>query len=126
MPWMPTYGAEMPIQRVPSGLPGPGGIGSASGGPVGRRRVPPRVALHVDDLEGAERRRVRATRPVATPNVRTSFAFRRSRRSLFEPRMITIGRAEAVLADLRLDGVELEPIGSRMLVFSATRIARER
>ena len=27
MPWMPTPGAERPIQRVPSGLPGPGGIG---------------------------------------------------------------------------------------------------
>ena len=25
---MPTYGAEMPIQRVPSGFPGPGGTGS--------------------------------------------------------------------------------------------------
>src|SRR5918995_7161179 len=28
VPWMPTPGDEMPIQRVPSGLPGPGGIGS--------------------------------------------------------------------------------------------------
>ena len=27
VPWMPTAGAEVPIQRVPSGLPGPGGIG---------------------------------------------------------------------------------------------------
>src|SRR3954452_25495375 len=27
VPWMPTPGAERPIQRVPSGLPGPGGIG---------------------------------------------------------------------------------------------------
>ena len=26
---MPTPGAESPIQRVPSGLPGPGGIGFA-------------------------------------------------------------------------------------------------
>ena len=26
---MPTAGAERPIQRVPSGLPGPGGIGFA-------------------------------------------------------------------------------------------------
>ena len=25
VPWMPTPGAERPIQRVPSGLPGPGG-----------------------------------------------------------------------------------------------------
>ena len=30
VPWMPTSGAESPIQRVPRGLPGPGGIGSAS------------------------------------------------------------------------------------------------
>src|SRR3954454_2300726 len=29
VPWMPTPGAERPIQRVPSGLPGPGGIGFA-------------------------------------------------------------------------------------------------
>ena len=29
VPWMPTYGEEIPIQRVPSGLPGPGGTGSA-------------------------------------------------------------------------------------------------
>src|SRR5207253_1854053 len=27
VPWMPTAGAEVPIQRVPSGLPGPAGIG---------------------------------------------------------------------------------------------------
>src|SRR6202008_165336 len=29
VPWMPTPGADRPIQRVPSGLPGPGGIGWA-------------------------------------------------------------------------------------------------
>src|SRR5215510_8383379 len=27
VPWMPTPGALSPIQRVPSGLPGPGGTG---------------------------------------------------------------------------------------------------
>ena len=27
VPWMPTPGADRPIQRVPSGLFGPGGIG---------------------------------------------------------------------------------------------------
>ena len=27
VPWMPTPGADSPIQRVPRGLPGPGGIG---------------------------------------------------------------------------------------------------
>ena len=29
MPWIPTPDAESPIQRVPSGFPGPGGIGVA-------------------------------------------------------------------------------------------------
>ena len=29
VPWMPTPGALSPIQRVPSGLPGPGGTGCA-------------------------------------------------------------------------------------------------
>ena len=29
VPWIPTYGDEMPIHRVPSGFPGPGGTGSA-------------------------------------------------------------------------------------------------
>src|SRR5437764_15260062 len=29
VPWMPTPGALNPIQRVPSGLPGPGGTGVA-------------------------------------------------------------------------------------------------
>ena len=27
VPWMPTPGALRPIQRVPSGFPGPGGTG---------------------------------------------------------------------------------------------------
>ncbi len=29
VPWIPTPGAVNPIQRVPSGFPGPGGIGSS-------------------------------------------------------------------------------------------------
>ena len=29
VPWMPTPGAEIPIHRVPSGLPGPGGTGDS-------------------------------------------------------------------------------------------------
>ena len=29
VPWIPISGSERPIQRVPSGLPGPGGTGSA-------------------------------------------------------------------------------------------------
>ena len=58
MPWMPTAGDEIPIQRVPSGLPGPGRDRLRVLRPVGRRRVPPRVAPLDDDLEAAERRRV--------------------------------------------------------------------
>ena len=27
VPWIPTFGDERPIQRVPSGFPGPGGTG---------------------------------------------------------------------------------------------------
>ena len=56
---MPTPGAERPIQRVPSGLPGPGRDRLQALRPrVVRRRVPPRVALLVDDPEDARRRRV--------------------------------------------------------------------
>ena len=59
VPWIPTYGTERPIQRVPSGLPGPGRNRLRVRRPRRRRRIPPRVALHVRDLEVAGRRRVR-------------------------------------------------------------------
>ena len=57
---MPTPGALSPIQRVPSGLPGPGrdGLGTRRPRILGRRE-PPRVLLLDDDLEVAERRRPR-------------------------------------------------------------------
>ncbi len=58
VPWMPTAATLRPIQRVPSGLPGPRRHGIETFGPVGIRRIPPRVALHHGDLEVAERRRV--------------------------------------------------------------------
>ena len=58
VPWMPTPGADRPIQRVPSGLPGPGGTGLCAGGPRRVRRVPPRVHPLDDDVEAAARRRV--------------------------------------------------------------------
>ena len=60
VPWMPTYGDEIPIQRVPSGFPGPGGIGfapSAQAEPCGGYHHG--FALHGDDLELADRGRVR-------------------------------------------------------------------
>ena len=60
VPWMPTPGALNPIQRVPSGLPGPGGTGLGPRGPrILRRWEPPRVPLLDDDLELAQRRRPR-------------------------------------------------------------------
>ena len=43
---------------MPSGLPGPGGIGFAPRRPVARRRVPPGVPRHAPDGEAAEGRRV--------------------------------------------------------------------
>ena len=59
VPWIPTPGAERPIQRVPSGLFGPGGTGLRPGGPrVLGRRVPGRVDPLDDDRELAGRRRV--------------------------------------------------------------------
>ena len=52
-------GAERPIQRVPSGLFGPGGTGREALRPgVVGRRIPPRVDLLHDDVEPAGRRRV--------------------------------------------------------------------
>ena len=58
VPWMPTPGDEIPIQRVPSGLPGPGRDRLLALRPVGVGRVPPRVLPLDDDLEAAERRRI--------------------------------------------------------------------
>ena len=55
---MPTDGALSPIHRVPSGLPGPGGIGLSSLRPRRGRRIPPRVPRHLDDVEAPDRRRI--------------------------------------------------------------------
>src|SRR5436189_3621078 len=88
VPWIPTPGADVPIQRVPSGLPGPGGIGfrpraqSEFGGRhQGFRcmstmwKIPVGVGY--------------CARPVATGNPRTCLVeLQRSRR--FDPVRITI------------------------------------
>src|SRR5262245_25832470 len=88
VPWIPTPGAERPIQRVPSGLPGPGGIGlrprahSESGGRHHGficmstiRNVP--VGVGYCDW------------PVATRKLRTSDSPLKSRR-LLAPRLMTM------------------------------------
>ncbi len=73
VPWMPTYGAEMPIQRVPSGFPGPGGIGfapSAQAEPCGGYHHGLRCIVTISNVPtgvGYE------DWPVATRNVRLSF-----------------------------------------------------
>jgi hypothetical protein len=69
---MPTAGDEIPIQRVPSGFPGPGGIGSASfaqsdaGGYHHGFR-------HMTTISKLPRGVGYWLWPVATPNVRRNF-----------------------------------------------------
>src|SRR5437667_11764056 len=70
VPWMPTPAAFSPIQRVPSGLPGPGGIGRAptahgDGGGVHHGFSCLSTICHTPDGVGY------ADCPVATWNVRT-------------------------------------------------------
>src|SRR5436190_1428839 len=52
VPWMPTPGALSPIQRVPSGLPGPGGTGFS---PAAHGEIP--HDLRLVDLAPDERLR---------------------------------------------------------------------
>ena len=73
VPWIPTSGAESPIHRVPSGLPGPGGIGSAplaqsdAGGYHHGLRCMTTISKFPTGVgyDGC---------PVATPNVRQGFS----------------------------------------------------
>ena len=70
-------GDEMPIQRVPSGLPGPGGIGFASfaQSESGGFHVGSRSMTTISNV--AERRRVLRACPVATVKRRTTLRRRR-------------------------------------------------
>src|SRR5581483_5460395 len=72
VPWMPTPGAVRPIQRVPSGLPGPGGIGFAplAHGEFGGYHHGLR---HLTTIAKRPSGVGYAACPVATPNVRTVF-----------------------------------------------------
>ena len=70
---MPTYGADRPIQRVPSGFPGPGGIGSAPcahSDPAGGYHHGLYCLLMTSNLPSGVGY---CERPVATLNWRTSF-----------------------------------------------------
>ena len=69
---MPTAGAEMPIQRVPSGLPGPGGIGSASFAQSDAGGYH-HGFLHLTTISKWPSGVGYRDCPVATPNVRRSF-----------------------------------------------------
>ena len=67
---MPTPAADRPIQRVPSGFPGPGGTGfspCAHGEAGGRHHGLRCMSTIANRPEGVGY----WTRPVATPNVRT-------------------------------------------------------
>ena len=73
VPWIPTEGELMPIQRVPSGLPGPGGTwlaplaqGDGGGYHQGFRDI--WMILNVPSGVGY------AAWPVATLNTRTTFS----------------------------------------------------
>src|SRR6188768_4514971 len=86
---MPTYGEEMPIQRVPSGLPGPGGTGcspSAQAEPWGGYHHGLRCMLTISKSPIGVGY---ADCPVATWNDRFSFRFLKNS-SLLELRSITI------------------------------------
>src|SRR5262245_30600939 len=83
VPWMPTAGADVPIQRVPSGLPAPGGIGSRpfAQGEFGGIQVgffSFSVTTNVPVGDG------NLGCPIATGNVATSLPSRYARRRNFD------------------------------------------
>src|SRR5690348_6595143 len=99
---MPTYGAEMPIHRVPSGFPGPGGIGwapCAHSEPAGGYHHGFNCLLITSNLPSGVGY---CERPVATLNSRISLGLlpTRYRYSWFDPRRITIARPRPVLVTL--------------------------
>src|SRR5436305_181062 len=85
---MPTPGADRPIQRVPRGFPGPGGIGSAPAahGEFGGNHVGLR---HLTTIWKRPSGVGYAVWPVATPNVRHG-RIPLYRLSRLPPRWITI------------------------------------
>src|SRR6478736_10526671 len=70
VPWMPTPGTLRPIQRVPSGLPGPGGTGfsPAAHGEAGGYH---HGFFHLTMMWNLPSGVGYTACPVATPNVRT-------------------------------------------------------
>src|SRR5580765_7107004 len=84
VPWMPTPAASRPIQRVPSGLPGPGGTGfspfaHAESGGIHHGFSCIVTMCHMPDGVGY------IACPVATPNEWTKLS-PLYRRSVFDPR----------------------------------------
>ena len=117
VPWIPTYGAVSPIHRVPSGLPGPGGTGSLSCRPVGRRWVPPGIPPLDDDREAAERCRILS---LAGGDVEDALELRPAVEQ--EPVRAALDhdhRADVVRRHLRLDYLERE--GERIAVVRRER-----
>ena len=122
VPWIPTYGAEIPIHRVPSGLPGPGRNGVGVLRPVGGRRIPPRVPLQGHDLVVAEGRRERGlTGGHAEPadELRVVEEEEPVRPPHDHDRLVELGRF-----DLRSRTANGRRIGARLFVANAVRIVR--
>src|SRR5918999_4033713 len=111
VPWIPTYGAEIPIQRVPSGFPGPGGTGSASCAQSDGGGYHQGFRCFVTISNAPVGVGYRAS-PVATPNARMSFVFMYSR-SLFELRMMTIAGPRLLSCTFGLTTLKRRSIGSR-------------
>src|SRR2546430_1050971 len=88
VPWMPTPGADRPIQRVPSGLLGPGGIGFC---PWAQREFGGyhHGFRHLTTIEKRPSGVGYTDWPVATRKLRRS-CWKWYRSSRFEPRRITI------------------------------------
>src|ERR687898_2396294 len=119
---MPTYGAEIPIQRVPSGLPGPGGTGSDSAAQSdgGGYHHGFRCRFTISYLPSGVGN---ADRPVATPNDRTYLALSK-KNSLFEPRRMTTASSSSAASTSGFRISKPSRIGARLFVANAVRIAR--
>src|SRR6187431_1407170 len=114
---MPTYGSERPIQRVPNGLPGPGGTGSASSahGDGGGYHQGLRCKLAISKVPSGVGY---SARPVATPNQRTYLASSKKRRR-FEPRRITTASSRSADSTFGFVMSYASRIGTRLFVARA-------
>src|SRR6476619_8342585 len=119
---MPTYGSERPIQRVPRGLPGPGGTGSESfaHGEGGGYHHGFRCKLAISKVPSGVGY---SARPVATPNQRTYLALsKKSRR--FEPRRMTTASSRSTDSTFGFVMSYGSRIGARLFVANAVLMDR--